>query len=158
VGEGGGIRGHPGHRAAEHPQARHPDRRVGGLQVVRALAWQRRATGLAVEQERPGYVLATLGPVPESTRGRRTWRQAAAEIERYRHIYQITDPDRALGPEPADRAQRADRHRARTAIERLQAKQRTTDRTHQRQPTSEHTRQPPPGEQRGRRGPERAAG
>jgi conjugative relaxase-like TrwC/TraI family protein len=40
-------------------------------QVVRALAWQRRATGLAIEQERPGYVLEVLGPIPESTRGRR---------------------------------------------------------------------------------------
>jgi hypothetical protein len=68
-------------------------------QVVRTLAWQRRATGLAVEQERPGYVLEALGPVPESTRGRRAWRHAAAEIEQYRHTYQLTDPDRALGPQ-----------------------------------------------------------
>jgi hypothetical protein len=127
-------------------------------QVVRTLAWQRRATGLAVELDRPGYVLATLGPVPESTRGRRAWRQAAAEIERYRHSYQVTDPDRALGLEPADRAQRADRQRTRTAIERVHAKQRAADRTDQRQPTSEHSRQPRPGEQRGRPGPERAAG
>jgi conjugative relaxase-like TrwC/TraI family protein len=37
-------------------------------QVVRTLAWQRRATGLAIEQERPAYVLEALGPVPESTR------------------------------------------------------------------------------------------
>jgi conjugative relaxase-like TrwC/TraI family protein len=50
-------------------------------QVVRALAWQRRATGLAIEAERPGYVLEALGPVHESTRGRRGWRPAAAEIE-----------------------------------------------------------------------------
>jgi hypothetical protein len=53
-------------------------------QVVRALAWQRRATGVAVEADRPGYMLAALGPVPASTRGRRAWRQAAAEIEQYR--------------------------------------------------------------------------
>ena len=124
-------------------------------QVVRALAWQRRATGLAVEQDRPGHVLEALGPMPESTRGRRAWRQAAAEIERYRHTYGITDPVRALGLEPADRAQRADRQRVRTAIERVQGKQRAAD---QRQPTSEHSRQPRPREQRGRPGPERAAG
>jgi hypothetical protein len=43
-------------------------------QVVRALAWQRRATGLAIEQERPDCVLEALGPVPASTRGRRAWR------------------------------------------------------------------------------------
>jgi hypothetical protein len=127
-------------------------------QVMRTLAWQRRATGLAVEADRPGYVLEALGPAPESTRGRRAWRQAAAEIEHYRRTYQITDPERALGPQPADPAQRADRQRARTAIERVHAKQRATDRSHQRQPTSEHTSQPRPGEQRGRPGPERAAG
>jgi hypothetical protein len=127
-------------------------------QVVRALAWQRRATGVAVEANRPGYVLEALGPVPESTRGRRAWRQAAAEIEHYRHTYGITDPVRALGPEPADRAQRADRQQARAAIARIHAKQRAADRAHQRQPTSEHTSQARPKEQRGRPGPERAAG
>jgi hypothetical protein len=67
----------------------------------------------------------------------------------------ITDPVRALGPEPRDRAQRADRQRARTVIERVQANQRAADRIPQRQPTSEHTRQPRPREQRGT---ERTAG
>jgi conjugative relaxase-like TrwC/TraI family protein len=126
-------------------------------QVVRTLAWQRRATGLAVEQGRPGYVLDALGPVPESTRGRRAWRRAAAEIEHHRSTYQITDPDRALGLEPCDPGQRADRQRARTAIERVQAKQRAADPSRDPQPTSERSTQPRP-HQRGRRGPERAAG
>jgi hypothetical protein len=127
-------------------------------QVVRTLAWQRRATGLAIEQDRPGYVLEALGPVPASTRGRRVWRQAAAEIEDYRRTYHITDPDRALGPQPADPTRRADHRRARMAIERVHTKQRATDRSHQRQSTSEPTGQPRPGEQRALRGPERAAG
>jgi hypothetical protein len=128
-------------------------------QVVRALAWQRRATGFAVEADRPGYVLDPLGPVPESTRGRRAWRQAAAEIEQYRRVYQITDPERALGAaEPHDVVQRADRQRARTAIERVQGKQRATDRSRDTQPTSMPTTQPRPHQQRGRSGPERAAG
>jgi hypothetical protein len=127
-------------------------------QVVWALAWQRRATGVAVEADRPGYVLEALGPVPESTRGRRAWRHAAAEIEQYRRTYQITDPERALGPEPNDYGQRADRQRARTAIERVHAKQRATDRTHDRQSTSEHTSQPRPRAKLGRHGTERAAG
>jgi hypothetical protein len=127
-------------------------------QVVRTLAWQRRVTGVAVEADRPAYVLEAVGPVPESTRGRRAWRQAAAEIEEYRHTYGITDPVRAPGPEPADRAQRAARQRARTAIERVQAKQRASDLTRPAGPTSERTTQPLPGQQRGRRGPERAAG
>jgi hypothetical protein len=131
------------------PQYRH---------VVRALAWQRRATGLAIEQDRPGYVLEALGQVPESTRGRRAWRHAAAQIEQYRHTYQITDPDRALGPEPHDPAQRADRQRARTAIARVQAKQRATDRSRDPQSTRERTNQPRPRAQHGLPGPERAAG
>jgi hypothetical protein len=127
-------------------------------QVVRTLAWQRRATGLAVEADRPGYVLEALGPVPDSTRGKRAWRHAAAEIEHYRRSYQITDPERALGPEPHSPGQRADRQRARTAIERIRAKQRATDRSRDPQPTSEHPIQPRPHQQRGRPGPERAAG
>jgi hypothetical protein len=127
-------------------------------QVLRALAWQRRATGLAVEQERPGYVLQALGPVPESIRGRRARRQAAAEIEQYRRVYNITDSERALGPEPRDPVQRADRQRARTAIERVQAKQRATDRSRDVEPTAQRTNQHRPQERRSRPGPERAAG
>jgi conjugative relaxase-like TrwC/TraI family protein len=127
-------------------------------QVVRTLAWQRRATGLAVEADRPGYVLEALGPVPASTRGRRAWRQAAAEIEQHRSTYHITDPERALGPECHDPGQRADRQRARTAIERAQAKQRAADPSRDTQPTSERNSQPRPHQQRGRSGPDRAAG
>jgi conjugative relaxase-like TrwC/TraI family protein len=127
-------------------------------QVVRTLAWQRRATGVAVEADRPGYVLEALGPVPQSTRGRRAWRHAAAEIEHYRRTHRITDPDRALGPEPHDPAQRADQQRVRSAIQRVQAKQSAADRSHDRQSTSERTNQPRLRAQRGRPGPERAAG
>ena len=126
--------------------------------IVRTLAWQRRATGVAVDADRPGYVLEALGPAPESTRGRRAWRQAAAEIEQYRRSYQITDPERALGPEPHDLGQRAARRRARSAIERVQANQHAADRTHDRQPTGEDTSQPRARKQQGRRGPERATG
>ncbi len=96
--------------------------------------------------------------MPESTQGRRAWRQAAAEIEHYRHSYHITDPDRALGPKPHDPTQRADRQRARTAIERVQAKQRATDRSRDLQPTAERTTQHRPQQRRSRPGPERAAG
>jgi hypothetical protein len=125
---------------------------------MRTLAWQQRATGLAVEADRPGYVLEALGPVPASTRGRRAWRQAAAQIEHYRHTYHITDPDRALGAEPNDLSQRADRQRARTAIEGLQAKPRAADRSRDTQSISQRPTQPRHRLQRGRPGPERAAG
>jgi hypothetical protein len=127
--------------------------------VVRTLAWQQRATGLAVEQERPSYALQALGPVPDSTRGRRAWRHAAAEIEHYRHTYQITDRRRALGPEPRDPAQRADRQRVRTAVDRLHGNQRSAHRTRDRLPTSERQSTSRVQQQpRSRRGPERAAG
>jgi hypothetical protein len=153
----------------ERELRQHQQRRDGWLEanahfgpayreVVRTLAWQRRAAGVAVEADRPGYVLAALGPVPESTRGRRAWRQAAAEIEQYRRAYHISDPERALGPEPHNPTQRADRQRVRTAIERVQARQRATDRTRDTQPTSDRPTQPRPHEPRGRHGPERAAG
>jgi hypothetical protein len=161
-------------RAYDHERdlRQHQQRRDGWLEanahlgpayqkVMRILAWQRRATGLAVEADRPGYVLEALGPVPASTRGRRAWRQAAAEIEQYRRSYQVTDPDRALGSEPHDPAQRAARQRVRTAIGRVQAKQRAAERTRDRQPTTQSHSPPRPRERAapgGRRGPERAAG
>jgi hypothetical protein len=154
---------------SERELRQHQQRRQGWLeanaqlgpqyrQVMRTLAWQRRATGLAIEQERPGYVLEALGPVPAPTRGRRAWRQAAAEIEQYRRTYHITGLERALGPEPHDPGQRADRQQVRIAIDRIHAKQRGTDRTRERQSASEPSNQARSPEQRGRPGPERAAG
>jgi conjugative relaxase-like TrwC/TraI family protein len=137
-------------------------------QVTRQLAWHRRASSIALEHDHPAYVRDALGPVPESTRGRRSWRQAAAAIEDYRRSYQITDLDRALGSEPRDQTQRAAWRQARTTIGRVHAKQRTADRSRDQQPTV--TQRPPiqrrqhdpartrPERGRGHSGPERAAG
>jgi hypothetical protein len=52
---------------------------------------------------------------------------AVGRIEQYRERYGITDPERALGPEPrSGDLERRRHHRAtRQAIERLQARQRT---------------------------------
>jgi hypothetical protein len=153
---------------------RHQQRRAGWLEanadlgpayrsVVRELAWQRRAHGLALEQEPPGYLRAELGPVPESTRGRRAWRQAAAAIEDYRQSYDVQDPDRALGPVPRDPTQRTAWQHAHALTERVWGKQRAE---RERQPTGDrsgrdHTdarRQPSRQRPVGRQGPERAAG
>jgi hypothetical protein len=134
---------------AELKLRQHQQRRAGWLeanahlgpayrQVLRELAWQRRASGLAhqaLEHDRPGSVRELIGPVPESTRGRRAWRQAAAQIEDYRRTYQVHDPVRPLGPVPHDAAQRADWRQARAAVERVHGKHRAErDRapTHQR--------------------------
>jgi len=69
-----------------------------------------------------------LGPIPETTRGRRAWRQAAAAIEDYRRSYQITDSKKALGPVPREPAQRAAWRHARTTAQRVQERQRTAHR------------------------------
>jgi hypothetical protein len=127
--------------------------------VVRELAWRRRVAGLAAEQERPGYVRDTLGPVPESTRGRRAWRPAAAAIEEYRTTYNIQDPEQALGPAPRDPAQRAAWRQARSAVEGVWHKQRTAERTHTtRDGRSERPSQVRSLPQPRGAGPERAAG
>jgi AAA domain len=140
-------------------------------QVVGELAWQRRARGLAAEHHQTGYLRRELGPVPESTRGRRVWRQAAAAIEDYRRSYGITDPEQALGPVPREPAQRAAWQQARQAIDRVQGRQRSTGRD--RQPQRGPASRPAPIDRRDqdqplprsgpevalrRPGPERAAG
>jgi conjugative relaxase-like TrwC/TraI family protein len=192
------VAGQQADRAAQREQELrgHQQRRAGWVeehaplvgeyhQVMRTLAWQRRAAGLAceaVDHDRPGYLRDALGPVPESTRGRRAWRQGAAAISQYRAAYGITDPERALGPVPRDPAQRADWQRARAVVERVWHKQRVADRARQparEQPSAsggpgvrlqadrparsdrqQHPARPQPERATppGRQGPERAAG
>jgi conjugative relaxase-like TrwC/TraI family protein len=136
-------------------------------QVVRELAWQRRTSGLIAEHDPPGYLRAELGPVPESTRGGRAWREAAAAIGDYRRAYGITDPDQALGPAPPEPTQRAAWHKARTAAQRTQDRQRTPNRQERAAATRSapsNRRHPDAAQVRDqraparRRGPERAAG
>jgi hypothetical protein len=167
-------------RAADHERElrQHQQARDGWLEahahlgptyrrVVRELAWQHRARGLAVEQEPPGWMRAELGPVPESTRGRRAWRQAAAAITDYRSSYQVSDPERALGPAPRNPAQRAAYREVQRSIGRVHTKHRQHGAREQQltrsQSASAARGQPDPttrqGRERpGRAGPERAAG
>jgi conjugative relaxase-like TrwC/TraI family protein len=162
---------------AELALRQHQQRRAGWLeanahlgpayrQVLRELAWQRRAAGVATEHDPPGYLRQELGPVPVSTRGRRAWRQAAAAIADYRRSYGITDPDQALGPVPQEPVQWAAWQQARTAAQRTKERQRTSDRQERRASTRSidrsqqdpaHSRDERGGPPR-RRGPERAAG
>jgi conjugative relaxase-like TrwC/TraI family protein len=157
---------------------RHQQRRAGWLeamahldptyrQVLRELAWQRRAAGLAAELHQPGYLREELGPVPESTRGRRGWRQAATAIDDYRRTYHLTDPDQALGPAPREPMQRAAWQKARTTVQRTKDRQRTPnrqERTAATRPAPSNRRDPDAAHARDeraparRRGPERAAG
>ena len=146
--------------------------------MVRTLAWQRAARGLAhevVDRDRPGYLRDALGAVPESTRGKWAWRQAAAAVSEYRTVYRVTDPERALGPAPGEAAQRADWQRAQAAVERVHHQQRVAERTRDHEsgrgeshsgggPAPFERQQQHPARARperdapGRQGPERAAG
>ena len=111
---------------------------------ARELAWRSRVGTRSVELERPGW-LRELGGPPATVKGQRTWRQAIARIEQYRERYGITDPERALGPEPRSRdlEQRRHHHAANQAIDRLHERQRAERerRTDHRERT--HPGQPP---------------
>jgi hypothetical protein len=86
---------------------RHQPAAVRYTAVVRALGSHGRATARALEFERPSWLVELLGEVPETSRGRRAWRQTAARLQHYRDAYPSTDPNRALGAEPTrDLAQR----------------------------------------------------
>jgi hypothetical protein len=153
------LRGHQQQRAAWLEA--NADLGPAYRQIVRELAWRRRVTGFVVEQDQPAYVRELLGPVPDSTRGRRAWRQAAAEIQEYRDTYQVSDPQRALGRQPRDPAQRAAWRQARQTVERVWHKQRATDRDRlDQQPTplpTDRSAQQRAGRS-SRQDPERAAG
>jgi hypothetical protein len=65
----------------------------------------------------PDYLTRALGPVPVDRGGRESWQQTAISIETYRLRWDITDPDRALGPAPQGALQQADHRRVLAAIE-----------------------------------------
>jgi AAA domain len=109
-------------------------------EVARELALRSRQRVAFAELEQPGYLTEALGPVPESVRGRRAWRQTARAVEDYRQQFQIDDPDRPLGEPPArdhhDPERQQAWRQATGAIQRMQAR-------HQR--TRELDRDPTPG-------------
>jgi AAA domain len=96
---------------------------------TRELAWRGRVGTRAVELERPGW-LRQLGGPPATVTGQRAWRQTVARVEQYRERYGITDPDRALGPEPRSRDLEQRRHHrtASQAIERFHERRRADHR------------------------------
>jgi hypothetical protein len=144
----------------------HPDLGVAYREVVRELAWRRRARATVAEVDQPAHLAQMLGPVPDSLRGQRAWRHAARLIEDYRDRYQVADPDQPIeATPPRDPEQRQAWRTAQDALERVQARQRqlpidrqrnVTTPAHDRdQPNPQHARdsdQPPV------QGPERAAG
>jgi hypothetical protein len=117
-------------------------------EVARELALRSRQRVAFAELQQPTYLANTLGPVPESVRGRRAWRQTARQVEDYRQRFQISDTDRPLGPQPARDQDDPERQQAwrqaTSAIQRLQARrqQRDTDRDNQQRGLD---RDPTPG-------------
>ena len=86
--------------------------------VVAELGWRTRATSRALELDPPAWLTGLLGQVPETGRGRRAWRQTAARLHTYCDSYQLSDPERPLGQEPAgDLAQRRAWRAVRQAID-----------------------------------------
>jgi conjugative relaxase-like TrwC/TraI family protein len=134
-------------RAQQEHQAwreRHADLLAGDRARARELAWRGRVEARAAELERPGW-LRELGELPATVKGQRAWRHVLARIEQYRERYGITDPDRALGPEPrhANLEQRRHHRVVGQAIERLQARQRTERQQRLDRRERAHTDQPP---------------
>ncbi|HYT26969.1 MAG TPA: hypothetical protein VEP73_10855, partial [Actinomycetota bacterium] len=114
----------------------HAEDLVAERATTRELAWQTRVAATAAELDRPAWI-AELGEPPTSLRGRRAYRDATRLLSDYRDRYQVTDPDRALGPEPrgGDLEQRRAHRSCREAIERVQGKQRAErDRTDRADP------------------------
>jgi conjugative relaxase-like TrwC/TraI family protein len=110
---------------------RHQPAAVRYAAVVRELGWHGRATARALELERPAWLVELLGEVPESSRGRRAWRQTAARLQQFRDAYPSSDPERPLGAEPTrDLAQRRAWRACRQAIDRYQRQHYPRDRHH----------------------------
>jgi conjugative relaxase-like TrwC/TraI family protein len=110
---------------------RHQPTGVRYTAVVRELGWHGRATARALEFERPSWLVELLGEVPETSRGRRTWRQTAGRLQHYRDAYPSTDPGRPLGPEPTrDLSQRRAWRACRQAIDRYQRQHHTREQRH----------------------------
>jgi hypothetical protein len=127
-------------RAAQQQHEAWKDGHTGGtyLEVTRELALRSRQRVAFAELEQPTYLTDTLGPVPESVRSRRAWRQAARAVQDYRQQFQIDDPDRPLGEPPTRDHQDPERHQAwrqaSGAIQRMQTRQRQRDRDERSEP------------------------
>ena len=74
----------------------------------------------ALEPPTAPYLTVALGPLPEHSRARHTWDQAAHRIEAYRFERGITDPRSALGTAPTGTSERAHWQRAQRDLERAQ--------------------------------------
>jgi conjugative relaxase-like TrwC/TraI family protein len=96
------------------------DRQIAELQdqhrlLASQLHWAASRRVAGYRDTWPDHLTTALGPPPADNRDR--WEQAAFAIENYRLRWHITDPHRALGPEPADPLQHVEHLHATRTIE-----------------------------------------
>lgn len=69
----------------------------------------------------PVYLTRALGARPAQRRAARLWDNAARRIDEHRQRWDITDPDEALGGEPASAQEAADRRIIQRTLQRTEA-------------------------------------
>lgn len=69
--------------------------------------------------QRPAYLTRILGEPPQQEAAGQLWNAAAEAIESYRGRWGIADTASALGPQPDDAPQRADREATATELREL---------------------------------------
>jgi transposase len=134
----------------------HPEVAKEWHENARELAWRKRVGAAALELDRPTWQERALGPLPDSVRGRRLWRQTAAQLMAYRDRYGISDPAQAIGGEPrgVDLGQRKAWRACRQALQRVRSRSDRSREPSSPQPNAARTDQADPPQ----RGAERAAG
>jgi conjugative relaxase-like TrwC/TraI family protein len=132
-----------------------PDIALRWRENTRELAWRKRVGATAAELERLSWQELTLGPMPDSVRGRRAWRQTAAQLVAYRERYGVTDSEQAIGREPrsGDLEQRRAWRACQLAVERLRDRGEASRLSPDQLVASRNDRSVPP-----QRSAERAAG
>jgi hypothetical protein len=83
----------------EAHQEANPDLLARQRELLRVQGWRNRAEARAVELEQPGWS-RDLGDRPATVKGGRAWDRAVEQTVEYRQRWKVTDPERALGPEP----------------------------------------------------------
>jgi hypothetical protein len=73
------------------------------------------------EREKPAYLREAIGERPQARRAAKLWDNAAARIDEYRERWGITDPDRALGGDPASEGEAKDRRIIERTLQRTEA-------------------------------------